>query len=77
MFEPPVSYAEAISCSGKQKYAVAVYHAIWAKFSEDVDSAHRRPAMGSAIGEVAEWAEDSLKVAYKGAILAPSLQEQE
>jgi len=82
-----VSRAEAMSRPGRRKHATMVYHVIWAELSEDTLTVSfvekkkknartvciKARLQGSTVGEAAEWVEDLLNVAYKGAIPIPSL----
>jgi len=76
-------------CPGKQKHVTTVYHVIWAELSEDaltvsfVEKKGKTRAVcikarlrGSTKAEAAEWVEDLLNVAYKGAIPILSLSER-
>jgi len=77
-------------CTGKQKHATTIYHVIWAELSEDtltvsfVEKTKKTRTVcikaklrGSTKEEATEWVEDLLNIAYKGAILMPSLWERE
>jgi alkyl hydroperoxide reductase subunit AhpC len=77
-------------CSGKQKHVTTVYHVIWAELSEDTLTVSfiekkkktrtvciKARLLGSTKEEAVKWVEDLLNVAYKGAILTPSLWTEE
>lgn len=84
--ETRVSYTEVMLCPGMHKHATTVYHVIWAELLEDtltvsfIEQKKRNAwtvcikaqLLGGTEGEAAEWVEDLLNVAYKGAALAPS-----
>ena len=85
-----VSRTDEMLCPGKQKHATTVYHVIWAEFSQSmltVSFVEKRKETrtvcikvrlrGSTEEEAIQWVEGLLNVAYKGAILTPSLLERE
>jgi len=90
MFEFRVSRADTKLRPGKQKHVTTVYRVIWAELSEDTLTVSfvekkgktrtvciKGQLRGNTKAEAAEWVEDLLNVAYKGAIQIPSTWDQE